>query len=484
MVYTESCVFFLCCVFFCIVLPSSQSSTKPNVSCDTLFGDDLSPEQLLRWLTDPCRYDKTTAPKKTTENLPIVISTRIHVYHLTSAYTRNTDFKVRLLVQFRWRDIRLSYGYLTSKDVAEVISRRGFLGRIWIPNIYITNERHSLTVADITDDVSITVLPDGYVMFSVRLKTSVFCWVKLGRFPFDHQQCHLIMESWRYDVKQLILEWEMVSPVTVAISDGVPYLTEYRLLKIIPHDADYYIEPTALNPNSPYRYSSLTLTFLLAREYGFYIMDYYLPGVLLVILSWVSFWMAPDAVPPRVLLGAFEPHNCSEGSSTMLTFFQLGAETGSNLPNVSYIRSNDVWFIVCTAFIFLSLAEFAFVNMIWRYGHYPVKLKNKSNTQMLKSSINPNKLAKNKQSHKYGSVLNRRSTKGPTVLDAELPYTMEMKAMGKVKFKVSEEADRQLHGGLTTTAEHIAVWIDEKSRIAFPVAFVLFNAVYWSFLWV
>lgn len=56
------------------------------------------------------------------------------------------------------------------------------------------------------------------------------------------------------------------------------------------------------------------------------------------------------------------------GTSTMLTYFQLGVDTGSKLPNVSYIRSNDLWFIVCTAFIFLSLAEFAFVNTIWRYG--------------------------------------------------------------------------------------------------------------------
>ena len=50
-------------------------------------------------------------------------------------------------------------------------------------------------------------------------------------------------------------------------------------------------------------YSSLRLTFTLSRQYGFFIMDYYMPSVLLVVISWVTFWLDPDIVPARVLLG-------------------------------------------------------------------------------------------------------------------------------------------------------------------------------------
>lgn len=32
-------------------------------------------------------------------------------------------------------------------------------------------------------------------------------------------------------------------------------------------------------------------------------MNYYVPSVLLVVISWVSFWEAPDALPGRTLLG-------------------------------------------------------------------------------------------------------------------------------------------------------------------------------------
>jgi small neutral amino acid transporter SnatA (MarC family) len=54
------------------------------------------------------------------------------------------------------------------------------------------------------------------------------------------------------------------------------------------------------------------------------------------------------------------------GTSTMLTFITLTRNTGSSLPKVSYIKATEIWFIVCTAFIFGSLVEFAFVNTIWR----------------------------------------------------------------------------------------------------------------------
>ncbi|XP_025420247.1 glycine receptor subunit alpha-4-like [Sipha flava] len=470
---------------FIAVVPPSQSAELIK-SCNTVYNNtELSPEKILRWLSDPCRYDKTIAPRKLSAHTPIIVSTRIHVYYITSVYPQNLDFKMRVLLQLRWQDVRLAFDDLARVDTSEVVCQKGILDRIWIPNVYITNEKHSLTIADFTEDLMVTVLPDGNVMLSVRLKTSVFCWLKLGRFPFDRQQCHFTMESWKYDISQLVLVWEVESPVTASLNDNswVPYLTEYRLLKIIPQSEELVIEPISLNPNSTHHYTSLTLTVLLAREYGFYLMDYYVPGILLVTISWVSFWMAPDATPTRVAIG----------TSTMLTYFQLGIDTGSKLPNVSYIRSNDLWFIVCTVFIFLSLAEFAFVNTIWRYGRHPVKLKSKSNRQIFKSSIKASKMSNTKNrrlsataaagSFLNGTRLNNENT-GTTELNAELPYAMELKAMGKVKFKVSEESTRQLHGGLTTTAQQISIWIDEKSRIVFPAAFILFNAVYWVLLWV
>jgi hypothetical protein len=58
--------------------------------------------------------------------------------------------------------------------------------------------------------------------------------------------------------------------------------------------------------------------FDLAREVGHYVMDYFVPSILLVVVSWVSFWLDPNAVPGRTTLGKVPgqlraPHEGKEG---------------------------------------------------------------------------------------------------------------------------------------------------------------------------
>lgn len=61
-----------------------------------------------------------------------------------------------------------------------------------------------------------------------------------------------------------------------------------------------------------------------------------------------------------LLIFAFISATC-----TMLGLFGLGAMNDA-MPKLSHLKMNDIWFIGCNLFIFLSLAEFAFVNIVHR----------------------------------------------------------------------------------------------------------------------
>ena len=50
-------------------------------------------------------------------------------------------------------------------------------------------------------------------------------------------------------------------------------------------------------------YSCLVAHFYLKRSVSFHLIQSYLPSILIVAISWVSFWMDIEAVPGRISLG-------------------------------------------------------------------------------------------------------------------------------------------------------------------------------------
>ncbi|ESO02883.1 hypothetical protein HELRODRAFT_174325 [Helobdella robusta] len=111
-------------------------------------------------------------------------------------------------------------------------------------------------------------------------------------------------------------------------------------------------------------HSCISIEFVLHRDIGYFIIQVYVPSMLIVILSWVSFWISIDAHPARVSLGLF----------TVLTTTTMSGGAREGLPRVSYIKAIDIWMIVCLVFVFASLLEYAVVNVLARRQVKPQNL--------------------------------------------------------------------------------------------------------------
>ena len=55
-------------------------------------------------------------------------------------------------------------------------------------------------------------------------------------------------------------------------------------------------------------YQRLSLSFKLQRNIGYFVFQTYLPSILIVMLSWVSFWINHEATSARVALGKFKDY--------------------------------------------------------------------------------------------------------------------------------------------------------------------------------
>lgn len=98
-------------------------------------------------------------------------------------------------------------------------------------------------------------------------------------------------------------------------------------------------------------YSQLILKFAMYRHLSLYILSDFFPCVLIVILSWVSFWINYKSTPARVAFGI----------TTILTSITT-TNSVSGEP-IGTFRSLDYYTLMCNLFVFFALAEYALVGV-------------------------------------------------------------------------------------------------------------------------
>lgn len=110
----------------------------------------------------------------------------------------------------------------------------------------------------------------------------------------------------------------------------------------------------------------ISVRFHLHRHMGSFLIQVYGPCILLVVLSWVSFWLNREATADRVSLGTFTNYRQSlsvnnrilaQGVTTVLTMTFLGLEARANLPKVTYPTALDHFIFLSFGFIFATIVQ-------------------------------------------------------------------------------------------------------------------------------
>ncbi|XP_066590449.1 gamma-aminobutyric acid receptor alpha-like isoform X2 [Prorops nasuta] len=223
------------------------------------------------------------------------------------------------------------------------------LAKIWKPDTYFYNGKQSYLHTITSPNKFVRLYQDGRVLYSSRLTIKAGCPMNLEDFPMDTQRCPLKFGSFGYTTRDVIYRWN--SKRQVAIAEDMK-LSQFDL--VANPTANHSMAPTI----SHKEYSMLLVSFHLQRHMGNFLIQVYGPCVLLVVLSWVSFWLNREATADRVSLGI----------TTVLTMTFLGLEARTDLPKVPYPTALDFFVFLSFAFIFATIIQFAVVHYFTKYG--------------------------------------------------------------------------------------------------------------------
>ena len=124
-------------------------------------------------------------------------------------------------------------------------------------------------------------------------------------------------------------------------------------------------------------FSSLSTKFNLQRQLGYYVLQKFIPTILIVALSWVGFWIDERSVPARVSLGI----------TTVLAITTLLFGIQSSLPRVGHVKAIDVFLLGSFLFVFAALVEFAIVGSFTKV--FTLNRKEVSKEKRFNSLVSP-----------------------------------------------------------------------------------------------
>ncbi|XP_071444817.1 glutamate-gated chloride channel isoform X3 [Hetaerina americana] len=305
-----------------------------------IFQEGKSDKEILDDLLRSTRYDKRLLPPVTGT---LTVNMSVLLLSLASPDESSLKYEVEFLLQQQWFDPRLRYSNASRYEYLNAIHHHE---DVWLPDTYF------IMHGDFKDPLipvhfALRIYRNGTVNYLMRRHLILSCQGSLNIFPFDDPLCSFAMESISYEQTAVTYVWKNDED-TLRKSPSLTTLNAYLIRN----------QTVACSTKSSWRgnYSCLKVDLIFTRDRAFYFTTVFIPGIILVTSSFITFWLEWNAVPARVMIGV----------TTMLNFFTTSNGFRSTLPVVSNLTAMNVWDGVCMCFIYASLLEFVAVNYVGR----------------------------------------------------------------------------------------------------------------------
>uniref|UniRef100_A0AC35U4J8 Neur_chan_LBD domain-containing protein n=1 Tax=Rhabditophanes sp. KR3021 TaxID=114890 RepID=A0AC35U4J8_9BILA len=444
------------------------------------------------------------------EPAPVNVDVEITVQDISDISDSKNTFVLDFWISAIWMDKRLQFSHLDPcrKNLS---LDHDMEPKLWLPNVCTINSKHTVVHSSPKLNILLMIFPNGTVWLNYRIRSETSCNIDhhIRSFPMDTMMCNLVLESYSYNTAEVQLNWlKWLDPVTTIKEDF--NLPDFKLVNI-----SWNKETTMYSAGMWHR---LSVHFYFDRLFGFYILQMYIPTNISVFISWIPFWLDHKCLAGRVTLSI---------SSLMALTFQHGSINRSN-QRASHIRAIDIWMLTLLGFIFMTLVEVAIVayhDKMQDQEEYRHKSKYKNrkyvsgtSTHNLTTSIMPKSDSKESNGRRRGGLsikmpvteINGENYEGAqekyiyasctTNMPEQKPLTSkcfdtinsstnsfspitslnsEYKEVGDIN--LNQKKKKHLKNDVNIKKNEFGGAVDRIASILFPVAYILFNCVYWTY---
>ncbi|VDK54451.1 unnamed protein product [Anisakis simplex] len=483
-----------------------------RTGCNGSGHEDGATDSVLHKILND-NYDKTIVPNRdgALVSIEVALQTFSDISESSASFTadillrimlkRNVWSKVERFSQI-WHDERLRFEQYSS-CIENLTLNYLVVDRIWQPMVCFVNSKKSDLHSSPTPNTFLLIYPNGTVWINHRLRVEGPCYMDLRRFPMDSQECELILESYAYNAAKVRLKWRDWDPVRCLQSFDYQrflyFVFSYDSRTRLP---DFVLSELKWDKKSFFyaagKWDQLSVSFFLTRQYGFYILQIYTPTYISVVMSWLPFWIDRNSQPARFTLAV---------SSLMALTFQYGS-VAKSLPRVGYIKAIDIWMFAMCFFILFSLIHLTMVGYIDRVTTTREKRIEKSPNSPLvsfkillcskspPSNTKPSETATQVHHDVSNNQLSNGDVEGATSErnqhkdDVRLrnvdcksalisAYPDSLVKQKRIR-KISRRKPSWPRRSVKKKSTNADLW-DERARRNFPIAFGIFNALYWGY---
>lgn len=268
---------------------------------------------------------------------PATVRVGVTVRNLIAIDEVKETWQVAGLLVAHWQDPSLQFHSFRGRAVF-----RNLHANVWRPDFEFENE---VTPTNFRF-VDFFAQPDGTVEYTQAFTATLSTSLDLRRFPFDSQVLPLVVQAAGDDLDRTILKPDKESTALPKRSYGG--LSQWMLLSVSARGETVQ--------GSASRATALDFGFHLRRNPRAYVLKFIVPLLLLVIISWITFWLSHEEFKTKDQL--------QSAISTLLIIVAFNITASALLPKTEYVSYIDALLFACFVFVMISIATIVATHFV------------------------------------------------------------------------------------------------------------------------